>query len=153
MGWKGDFESATISRGRHSVLEDREWFAAPAAPATFLDELRRITPVELPSGYYRLLSVSDGGEGPLPVNPFNLCLDASNRVIEGIRTRNFGQQDLEGFIVFGGNGGGEYLAFDTRGQSPWPVVTIDMSVGSASAEQVAPDFDTFAEMIGREGQQ
>lgn len=106
--------------------------------------------MELPSSYYKLLSVSDGGEGPLPVNPFNLCLDASKQVIEGIRTRNFGQQDLDGFIVFGGNGGGEYLAFDIRGPSPWPVVTIDMSVGSASAEQVAPDFDTFAEMIGLE---
>lgn len=106
--------------------------------------------MELPSSYYKLLSVSDGGEGPLPVNPFNLCLDASKQVIEGIRTRNFGQQDLDGFIVFGGNGGGEYLAFDIRGPSPWPVVTIDMSVGSASAEQVAPDFDMFAEMIGLE---
>lgn len=133
------------------MFADREWFAAPAAPAALLEELRRTAPVALPESYFRLLAFSDGGEGPLPVSPFNLCLDASNQVIEAIRTRNFGQQDLDGFIVFGGNGGGEYLAFDTRADFPWPIVTIDMAVGSGSAEDVAPDFDTFVDMIGREG--
>jgi hypothetical protein len=134
------------------MLEGREWHGAPAAPEALLEELRQIAPVALPPRYYTLLSYSDGGEGPLPANPFNLCLDASNQVVEGIRTGNYGQRDLDGFIVFGGNGGGEYLAFDTRGPSPWPVVTIDMVVGSESAEQVAPDFDAFAEMIGREAE-
>jgi hypothetical protein len=133
------------------MFAERDWFGALAAPAASLDELRRATPVALPESYYELLAFSDGGEGPLPVNPFNLCLDASKQVIEAIRTRNFERPELDGFIIFGGSGGGEYLAFDTRTESPWPIVTIDMVAGPASAEQIAADFDTFLDLIGREG--
>lgn len=132
------------------MFEGRDWFAVPAAPQELLDKLKQVAPVELPASYYQLLAFSDGGEGPLPVNPFNLCLDASNQVTEAIRTKNYGQPDLADFVVFGGSGGGEILAFDLRGVAPWPIVTIDMVVGAASAEQVAPDFDAFMELIGRE---
>ncbi|MDP9423202.1 MAG: SMI1/KNR4 family protein [Pseudomonadota bacterium] len=104
----------------------------------------------MPDSYFRLLAYSNGGEGPLPVDPFNLCLDSIPQVIEGIQTGNYGQGDFAGFIVFGGNGGGEYLAFDTRGNEPWPVVYIDMVAGSDSAEVVAPNFDALIELIGRE---
>jgi hypothetical protein len=154
-GWKPaisltKLSPAEVAGWRASVFEGREWFAVPAAPREMLDELRQVAPVELPASYYQLLAFSDGGEGPLPLNPFNLCLDASNQVTEAIRTKNYGQPDLAGFIVFGGNGGGELLAFDVRGAAPWPIVTIDLVVGAASAEQVAPDFDAFMELIGRE---
>ena len=129
------------------MLQGRDWFAAPAAKAEVLEQLRQITPVELPRSYISLLAFSDGGEGPLPASPYTLCLDPAGEVIEAVRS---GRTGSDGFLVFGGNGGGEYLAFDVRGQMPWPVVVIDMVAGSETAETVAPDFDSFLGMIGRE---
>lgn len=132
------------------MLDGREWFGAPSASAEVLAELKRISPVELPDAYYRLLAFTNGGEGPLPVNPYNLCLDTAAEVIEAVRTRNYGRADLAEFVVFGGNGGGELLAFDIRHKAPWPVVMIDMVAGPESVEQVTPNFDTFIELVGRE---
>jgi hypothetical protein len=125
------------------MFEGREWHNAPPAPAQLLEELRSVAPVELPDSYYRLLSFSDGGEGPLPVNPYNLCLDSSSQVIESLR----GQSEPE-FVIFGGSGSGEVLAFDLRGEAPWPVVTIDMVAGAQSAELVASNFNQLLELIG-----
>lgn len=132
------------------MLEGRVWFGRPGAAETLLDELRQAAPVELPAAYYKLLSFSDGGEGPLPVCPYCLCLDASSEVIEALRTNNFGRRDLDGFVVFGSNGGGEYLVFDIRADAPWPIVIIDMVAGPGSAEQVATDFEVFLALIGKE---
>ena len=129
------------------MLEDRTWFAAPAAKAELLEQLRQIAPVDLPDSYFALLAVSDGGEGPLPASPYTLCLDPAAEVIDALRS---GQTGSDGFLVFGGNGGAEYLAFDLRGQKPWPVVAIDMVAGAETTASVAPDFDSFTEMIGRE---
>ena len=117
------------------------------ASAQAIDALRAAAPTELPASYLHLLSVSNGGEGPLPVNPFNLCLDAAEEVSARLAT---GQGKVDGLMIFGSNGGGEYLAFDTRQGAPWPVVTIDMVAGPASAELVAADFDAFIDLIGVE---
>lgn len=129
------------------MLQDRDWFAAPAAKGEVLEQLRQVTPIELPKSYFSLLAFSDGGEGPLPASPYTLCLDPAEEVIEAIRS---GRTGSDGFLVFGGNGGGECLAFDIRGRMPWPVVVIDMVAESETVETVAPDFDSFSEMIGRE---
>jgi hypothetical protein len=69
-------------------------------------------------------------------------------VVETIESQNHGRADLEGFLIFGGNGGGEYLAFDLRIGSPWPIVAIDMVAGGRSADVISPDFDTFYDQIG-----
>ena len=130
------------------MLEDRDWFAAPAAKAEALARLREVAPVELPASYLDLLAFSDGGEGPLPRLPYNLCLDPSAQVVEALQS---GQTGADGFLIFGGSGGGEYLALDIRGHQPWRVVAIDMVVGPASAETVAADFDAFLEMVGHSG--
>lgn len=115
------------------MLEDPTWHAAPPAALSALDKLRQSAPASLPESYMRLLAFSDGGEGPLPVSPYNLCLYSSDEVLDGIRMNNFGQADLEGLLIFGGNGGGEYLAFDLSVQAPWPVVTVDMVAGGERA--------------------
>ena len=54
------------------------------------------------------------------------------------------------FVIIGSNGGGEYIAFDTRKGVPWAIVAIDMVAGGGSAEVIAPDFDTFTDCIGVE---
>lgn len=130
------------------MLEGRNWHGAAGASDQILAELRAVATAELPEGYLRLLSASDGGEGPLPVNPFNLCLDPARDVIA--RLAEGGHEDLDGFLIFGGNGGGEYLAFDMRHGAPWSIVTIDLVAGPASAELVAPDFVHFIDLIGVE---
>ena len=129
------------------MLEGRDWYRMDGASAQTLKDLRAIAPNELPESYVHLLSVSNGGEGPLPVNPFNLCLDPAKDVISRLSDP---QTTADGLLVFGGNGGGEYLAFDMRNGAPWPVVTIDMVAGPSSAEMVASDFDAFIRLIGVE---
>ena len=129
------------------MLEGRDWYQMAGASAQTIDDLRSAAPDELPPSYLHLLSVSNGGEGPLPVSPFNLCLDPGEEVTARLAND---QGRLDGFMIFGSNGGGEYLAFDTRRGAPWSVVTIDMVAGPSSAEVVAKDFDTFIELIGVE---
>lgn len=49
-----------------------------------LEQLRQISPVELPRSYFSLLAFSDRGEGPLPASPYILCLDVAGEVIEAV---------------------------------------------------------------------
>lgn len=132
------------------MLDERNWFRVDGATAEELANLKALAPPDLPSRYVDLLTFSNGGEGPLPMIPYNLCLDAAAMVADGIASGNHGRVDLDGFLVFGGNGGGEYLAFDTRVETPWPIVCIDMVAGNTSAEIIAPDFDAFYDQIGVE---
>ncbi|MES2494660.1 MAG: SMI1/KNR4 family protein [Pseudomonadota bacterium] len=132
------------------MLEKRAWFGVSGATPEDLACLRATAPDDLPERYLDLLAFSDGGEGPLAINPYNLCLDSAATVTETIDGRNHDQADLQGFLIFGGNGGGEFLAFDTRRGPPWPVVRIDMVAGGNSAEVIAPHFDAFFDQIGIE---
>jgi hypothetical protein len=136
-------------KGR-AMLEGRDWYAVGGATAEELSKLRTVAPDNLPSRYLDLLAFSNGGEGPLAIQPYNLCLDPAMTVAETISSENNGQADLHGFLIFGSNGGGEYLAFDTREEAPWPVVVIDMVAGGDSAAIIAPDFDVFYDRIGIE---
>lgn len=131
------------------IPSDREWYRVPGAAQDLIDCLRSTTPVELPSGYYELLRFSNGGEGPLAVQPFYFQLDPAEYMLETIRNGTH-EEFFPGFLMFGSNGGGEFVAFDLRGSSPWPVVYIDMVAGPESVELVAPDFDGFVELIGLE---
>ncbi len=132
------------------MLAGRSWFGANGATSEDLARLRSVTSGDLPKRYVDLLAFSDGGEGPLAINPHHFCLDPARTVVETINSANHGQVDLHGFLIFGSNGGGEYLAFDTRNGTPWPVVTIDMVAGGESAEVIAPDFGAFYDQIGIE---
>lgn len=132
------------------MLEGLDWFSVTGATAEELARLRTVAPDDLPKRYLDLLAFSNGGEGPLAIEPYNLCLDSAMTVADTISSDNHGQADLEGFLIFGSNGGGEYLAFDTRRRIPWSVVTIDMVAGGNSATIIAPDFDVFYDRIGIE---
>lgn len=132
------------------MLDDRDWYRVAGASAQQIEELRAAAPGELPESYVALLSFSDGGEGPLSVQPYNLVLDPAQEVVARIANGNYGQPEFDGFLIFGGNGGGEYLAFDMGQGAPWPVVSIDMVAGRNSAEVIACDFDSFLDLIGVE---
>lgn len=132
------------------MLEGRDWHTKKGASPEELAQLRVSAPASLPSRYLDLLTFSNGGEGPLAVNPFHFQLDPASMVADTILCGNHGQADLAGFLIIGSNGGGEYVAFDTRGTTPWPIVTIDMVAGGDSAEVIALDFDAFYDRIGLE---
>lgn len=105
----------------------------------------------LPSEYLRLLAFSNGGEGPLAVQPWNFCLDSAEEAAKYRRERTF-EEFFPGFFVFGGNGAGELLALDMRAPAPWPVVAIDScncDLGE-SLMTVAENFSTFLALVGVE---
>lgn len=52
------------------MLQDREWRKVDGAPADAIAELKSVAPTVLPDSYFALLAFSNGGEGPLPVQPF-----------------------------------------------------------------------------------
>src|SRR5262249_25093877 len=57
------------------IAADREWRGTDGASPELLERLRKVMPADLPPEYFQLLAFSNGGEGPLPVEPYNFCLD------------------------------------------------------------------------------
>ncbi|WP_454688511.1 SMI1/KNR4 family protein [Achromobacter aloeverae] len=133
------------------ISETRDWFKADGATTDVISALRSVSPAAVPARYYELLAFSNGGEGPLPVQPFNFCLDTAEEVAASARDGRY-KEFFADFFVFGGNGGGELIAFDMRVDAPWPIVAIDMTNIDLeeSVASVAPDFEKFVEMIGLE---
>jgi hypothetical protein len=85
----------------NTMLVGRDWFSFPGASAAALDQLRASARVKLPESYFALLSHSNGGEGPLPVQPFNLCLYPVEEVIEIESDRTYQEFFPELFVVGG----------------------------------------------------
>ena len=130
----------------------REWHGVAGASDEALGRLQAACPRELPASYVALLSFSNGGEGPLPVQPLWVCLDSAETVSEAL-VKSTHEEFFPGFFVFGSNGGGEYLALDMRKAAPFPVVSIDMTNIDLreSVMTVATDFSAFVELIGLDG--
>jgi hypothetical protein len=134
------------------LSHDLEWRRVPGASVNDLDRLRRASPVQLPEEYLALLAESDGGEGPLPVQPLWFQLDPAKvtaSAIEGGAHEEF----FRGFVVIGSNGGGEFVALDVRASPPWQVVAIDMTNIDLveSVRAIAPEFASFLQFLGRRG--
>jgi hypothetical protein len=130
---------------------EAQWFRRDPASEQVLEKLKLAVGAPLPQEYLDLLSYSNGGEGPLPVQPYNLCLDSAEVTAGSWQSGSY-KEFFPGFLVFGGNGGGEYIAFDLRQGSPWPVVALDMT-NIDLAESVMPiadDFASFVALIGFE---
>jgi hypothetical protein len=129
---------------------DRQWFSQSAASDHALANLEQAVGVPLPAEYLALLSFSNGGEGPLPVEPYNFCLDSVEITTEAWSGGSY-REFFPGFLVFGGNGGGEYIAFDLRSSiQPWPVVALNMTNTdlSESVTPIANDFASFLKLVG-----
>ena len=128
---------------------DKQWLKRPGASTSSIQELKQTLSIELPDAYFDLLSFSNGGEGPLPCQPLNCCLDSAETVTKNWREKAF-EAFFSGFVVFGGNGGGELLAFDVRDRKPWAIVAIDMANINLdeSVVPVAATFDEFLAMLG-----
>lgn len=135
------------------MFEDREWFRFEGASAEALARLKSCAAAPLPESYLALLAHSNGGEGPLAVQPFYFQLDPAETVAAGVEAGAL-EEFFPGFLMIGSNGGGEFVALDLRKPSPWPVVAIDMT--NADLEEsvlpIADDFDAFFALVGIESE-
>jgi len=132
------------------IHSDLPWNRENPASHDTIENLVVKSGLQLPKDYLDFLRLSNGGEGELPVDPFWFQIWPVDEVLEhneGYRVK----QHLPGFFVFGSNGGGEMLAFNIREHGSWPVYMIPfIPMDESDAKKVAPDFLSFAEMLGIE---
>jgi hypothetical protein len=64
------------------IAADREWQGTDGVSPQLLKRLRKVMPADLPPEYFQLLAFSNGGEGPLPAEPYNFCLDEGEYAAE-----------------------------------------------------------------------
>ena len=131
-------------------MRDGIWRPESPAADNVLEVLREQVSVKLPAGYLAQLAASNGGEGDLGVEPGWICFWAAEAVVannKGYAVAEF----LPGFLGFASNGGGELLAFDVRGQEPFPIVVVPLiPMDVRVVVQIARSFDEFSDLIGKE---
>jgi len=131
--------------------EPRHWDRnEPAQPDAIAQCISDLGIASLPLSYVEFLSLSNGGEGTLGVDPGWFQLWPCEELSE-VQQLYHMTEELPGFLAIGSNGGGELLAFDTRNGEPWAVCMIPfITMEVAEAIQIAPDFDTFVTYLGIE---
>lgn len=130
------------------MLTGREWHKFDGASEAAINRLTSVAPLPLPESYLALLRFSNGGEGPLPVQPWNFCLDTAE--FAATAEQDGAQKEFfPGLFVIGSNGGGEAIALNAAAD-PHSVVMYDMTNCDLdeSVVTLAPDFDTFLGMVG-----
>lgn len=130
------------------MLDNRPWYAAEGASTEAIADLKSVAPAGLPESYFVFLAASNGGEGPLAVQPLWLQLLPAEEAAQVERNGAF-REDFAGLFVIGSNGAGEGIAFDLRQKAPFPVVAFDMSISDmgSSVKPVAPTFDAAMDLI------
>lgn len=128
-----------------SAKWDRE---SPASEAA-LEKLLSESGLELPEDYLEFLRQSNGGEGELGVQPGWFHIWKAEEVVQAGLEYEVPKY-APGFFAFGGNGGGELLAFDARKNRPWPVVALPC-IGLAADETmlVADHFKDLVAQMGK----
>lgn len=133
----------------HFSESGRDWTARLPASDKDIDKLQQIAPNGIPEEYIALLRYSNGGAGPLALPPHFFQLYELDYACD----LNQHPDQLElypGFFVFGSNGGLESIAFDTRGNEPWPIVMFDPVAGTKSAMTTSRKMEDFIRAIGIE---
>jgi hypothetical protein len=113
----------------------------PPASATAIAEMEQQFGCRLPVDYAEFLSQCNGGEGFVGSNAYLILWR-----VEELLPHNAAYEVNEyapGLLVFGSDGGGEALAFDTAAQG-FPVVTVPfVGMERTLARTVALSFDGF----------
>jgi len=133
------------------LSKEREWFKVDGASSEAIEKLKAICGIQLPTEYLDLLRYSNGGEGPIPVNPFNFCLDSAETVTNNLTEKTF-EEFFPGFLVIGGSGGGELIALDLRNLTKKQVVALDATNSDIDESRmlIAETFTDFLDLIGKE---
>ncbi|ARS26015.1 SMI1/KNR4 family protein [Sphingomonas sp. KC8] len=133
------------------MLDGRDWSKVEGASPESLDLLASVSPTGIPIRLIELLRVTDGGEGPLPVQPLWFCLYPAAEIAQIERDGTF-KEFFPNLFVVGGNSGGEAVAIDLREPTSAPVVSFDMTNIDLkeSVRHIANDFEAFVDLIGKE---
>ena len=127
------------------LSEDISWTGNSPADKKALLRLRGSIRAPLPEEYLAFLSFSDGGEGPLGIEPGYIVVNSALEAAENAEAGTFAEF-FPGFFVFGGNGAGEAFAFDFRENCNCRVVRFDMTNIDLD-ESVVTLADSFASLI------
>ena len=133
-----------------SILMDHnaEWDRYPPADAAAIEKLIATAGIELPEEYVACLRYSNGGEGELGITPGWFQLWSAEEVVD-LNKEYEVEQNAPGLFAFGSSGGGEWFAFDTRGQKPWKVVMLPfIPMDIKEAIVIADDFIAFILAMG-----
>src|SRR6266496_322090 len=123
------------------MLAGREWLKYEGASEEAISRLSLVAPLPLPASYFSLLRYSNGGEGPLPVDPWNFCLDSAELAADTEQTGKL-KEFFPSLFIIGTSGGGDAIALDASLPGPYPVVQFDMTNCdlAESVHRLAPDF-------------
>lgn len=128
------------------MLEGKRWVPSRGASDEALTKLVDVSPLSLPESYLACLTESNGGEGPLGVQPFWLLLYPAEEVTE-IETEGSYHEFFPGLFVIGSNGAGEAVALRTDKDGEARVVFFDMT-NSDLDESVVVLANSFDELLG-----
>jgi hypothetical protein len=133
-----------------TILKNIEWHKEQPAKPTSIQKLVNEAIEDLPEEYLSLLLYSDGGEGKLGIEPGWFQLWPTADVINLNRSYEV-DKNVPDFFGFGGDGGGELLAFDIKHGKPWRIVMIPFIPMTADqAIIIANNFVEFIQAIGRD---
>lgn len=126
-----------------------DWTRQAPATEESLQRLLGKCDFRLPEEYLAFLRYSNGGEGPLCIEPWWFQLFPADEVVaynDGYKVAEF----LPGWFAIGSNGGGEMLAIQKRDGSPCPVYMIPfIPMAESDAVQICHDFEMLAMALGR----
>ena len=127
------------------MLDGKNWKKRLGASQKVLIDLASIAPAPLSDSYPNFLANSNGGDGPLIVQPYWLMLYPAVEVME-IETDGTFHEFFPGYFVIGSNGAGEAIAFDLREGMAGAIIYFDMT-NIDLAESVQPLAKSFSELL------
>lgn len=132
------------------ILSDSSaiWTRRPGASNQAIEQLIDNCPFRLPEGYVALLGYSNGGEGPLCIEPWSIRLFPAEEVIEYNRRYKLPELLPEDFAV-GDSGGEDMLAIKKGVNNPCPLFVLPFIKAESDVVEVCWDFEMFVMALGR----
>lgn len=135
----------TLRERRDACNYFENFSTRPNATDAVIADVQRDVGVELPPDYVELLQQTNGGEGFIGDRYVILFpVEILAELNEAYQIEDY----APGLLVFGSNGAGEALGFDTR-RSPWAIVQVPfIGMDWTLAEPLAATFGAFVQTLG-----
>lgn len=137
------------------LLRDKSaaWTRHAPASEKAIARLIAFCDFSLPNAYLTFLRFSNGGEGPLSIDPWWFQLYSAEKVIANNKGYNVAEF-LPGYLLIGSSGGGEMLVFRKRDRSPSRVYMVPfITIAESDVLQVCRDFEKFVMSMGKDEEQ